>query len=181
MEKKIRCGARLYYNGSMSQPTEPASLPQGADLLKLLNETSGPFDRGLGIVFTSVTDDAIEAEMAITPQHLQAYGIVHGGVYASIIESLSSTGAALHAMPRGQTAVGLENSTSFLHAVRGGVLRARGVPLQRGRRTQVWEGTIEDQGGRKAATGRVRMICLDRDAVLAGETVAVKIAETKGG
>jgi uncharacterized protein (TIGR00369 family) len=72
-------------------------------------------------------------------------------------------------MSRGQTVVGLENHTSFLRAVRSGRLRAVALPLTRGRRTQVWEATVTDEEGRIAATGRVRLMCLDEGTVLAGE------------
>ncbi len=77
-------------------------------------------------------------------------------------------------MARGQSVVGLENNTSFLRATREGVLRATARPLARGRRSQVWEGTITDEAGRVVAAGRVRLLALEADAALAGETVEVK-------
>ena len=113
--------------------------------------------------------DEVVAEVAIGPAHLQPHGIVHGGVYCGLVETVASVGAALSAATRGQTAVGLENHTTFLRAVRSGTLRAVARPLTRGRRTQVWEVTVTDAGGRVAATGRVRLLCLDPDSDLAGE------------
>ncbi len=104
-------------------------------------------------------------------QHLQPHGIVHGGVYAGLVETVASVGAALNVMAHGLTAVGLENHTSFLRAVREGTLRATARPLTRGRRTQVWEATVTDSAGRVAATGRVRLLCLEAGADLAGEKV----------
>ena len=77
-------------------------------------------------------------------------------------------------MPLGASVVGLENHTSFLHAVREGTLRVTARPLTRGKRTQVWEGTVTDSTGRVAATGRVRLLALEADAALAGQTVDVK-------
>jgi len=77
-------------------------------------------------------------------------------------------------MKSGQSVVGLENHTSFLHAVREGLLRATALPLMRGRRTQVWEATITDSTGRTVASGRVRLLSLAPDSSIAGETVAVK-------
>lgn len=77
--------------------------------------------------------------MVAQPCHLQAYGIVHGGVYAGIIESLASVGAAIHALAEGKSVVGLENHTSFLRAVRSGTLHGVAKPLTRGRRSPVWE------------------------------------------
>jgi uncharacterized protein (TIGR00369 family) len=95
-------------------------------------------------------------------------------VYAGIIETLCSVGAALDAMPRGQSVVGLENHTSFLRAVREGRLRCTARPLSRGRKSQVWEAAVHDEQGRLVATGRVRLLCLDEQAQLAGEKVEIK-------
>jgi acyl-coenzyme A thioesterase PaaI-like protein len=53
-------------------------------------------------------------------------------------------------------------------------LRATARPITRGRRTQVWEGEVRDAAGRIVATGRVRLLCLDPDADLAGAQVGVK-------
>ena len=65
----------------------------------------------------------------VGPVHHQAYGIVHGGVYAGMIESVASVGAALWARRYDQTVVGLENQTSFLVAT-----RERGPAVERNRR-----------------------------------------------
>lgn len=128
----------------------------------------------MGIHFVRATADEVIAELEIGPQHHQAYGIVHGGVLCGLIETVASVGAALAAMPRGHSVVGLENSTSFLTAMREGKLRATARPLTRGRRTQVWEATVTDAQGRAAASGRVRLLALEAGADLAGETVQVK-------
>ena len=128
----------------------------------------------MGIHFVRATGDEVVAEMEIAPQHHQPYGIVHGGVHAGLIEAVTSVGAALAALPRGQSVVGLENHTSFLNAVREGKLSATARPLMRGRRTQVWEATITDAAGRTVASGRVRFLALEAGASLAGETVKVK-------
>jgi 1,4-dihydroxy-2-naphthoyl-CoA hydrolase len=139
-----------------------------------LNEHCSAFDRAIGLVFTRADAGVVEAVVPVTPTLLQPYGLVHGGVYATIVETLASTGAALSAISRGQSTVGLENSTSFLRATRGGTLHARGTPLHLGGRTQVWTVEIRDDEGRAVATGRVRMLCLERGAAVAGETVGIK-------
>ena len=139
------------------------------DLTEAMNAGAGGWNRAMGLRFTSATADEVVAELVIGPAHLQPHGIVHGGVYAGIVETVASVGAGISAGSRGQTAVGLENHTSFLRAVRSGTLRATARPLTRGRRTQVWEATVTDDEGRVAATGRVRLLCLDPGSELAGE------------
>jgi len=127
----------------------------------------------MGVRMVRATRDEVIAELTIGPAHLQPYGLVHGGVHAGIIESVASIGAALDALPEGRSVVGLENHTSFLRAVREGTLRAVAKPLTRGRRTQVWEGSVYDAEGRLAATGRVRLLVLEPDSRIAGERVDV--------
>lgn len=144
---------------------------EGEDLAALINERLGGWNRAMGLTFTTVKDDEVIGELTVGEQHLQPYGVVHGGVHAGIIEAACSTGAAIHAMQTGRSVVGLENATSFLRAARGGKLRVRALPLTRGRRTQVWEATVSDEAGRALATGRVRVLCLEPDSELAGKKV----------
>lgn len=115
----------------------------------------------MGLHFIHATADSVKAELEIGPDHRQAYGIVHGGVHSGVIETVASVGAALAAMPRGQSVVGLENHTSFLLAVREGKLHVTAHPLMRGKRTQIWEANVTDDAGRTVATGRVRLIALE--------------------
>jgi 1,4-dihydroxy-2-naphthoyl-CoA hydrolase len=145
-----------------------------ADVLKMLNAARGGFEVALGMTFTRASADGVEVEVPVRPELLQPYGLVHGGVYSSIIETAASVGAALFAMRNGQTTVGLENTTSFLRAVRSGKLIAIARPLHRGRATQVWEVEVRNNEGKVAATGRVRLLCLEPGAAVAGETVGVK-------
>jgi 1,4-dihydroxy-2-naphthoyl-CoA hydrolase len=151
--------------------TEPMA---EVDVVTMLNAARGGFEVALGLRFTRASADEVACEVPVGPSLHQPYGLVHGGVYASIIETLASVGAALFAMPNGQTAVGLENTTSFLRAVRTGTLRGLARPLQRGRTTQVWEVEVRGDDGKLAATGRVRMLCLAPGAQVAGQTVALK-------
>jgi len=139
------------------------------DMSAMLNAAAADgWVRAMGVKFVRATADEVIAEWTVGHEHRQAYGIVHGGVHCGVIETVASVGAALVAMPRGQRVVGLENNTSFIKAAREGTLRATGKPITRGRRTQVWEVRVDDEKGQLLATGRVRLICLDADAPLAG-------------
>jgi 1,4-dihydroxy-2-naphthoyl-CoA hydrolase len=142
------------------------------DFAERLNALPEGWLQAMGINITRATVDEVRAEVTIGQEHLQGYGIVHGGVHCGMIESLASIGAALVAMPRGQTVVGLENNTSFVRAVRAGAtLHAVATPVTRGRKTQVWEAKVLDSEERLVATGRVRLLCLEADQALAGEQV----------
>jgi uncharacterized protein (TIGR00369 family) len=144
------------------------------DFAEALNSNLDGWNRAMGVRFVRATLDEIVAEWTVGPEHRQAYGIVHGGVYCGVIETLASVGAALNAMTRAQSVVGLENHTSFIHAVRDGVLRCTAKPITRGRKSQVWEGTVTNEEGRTIATGRVRLLCLDADQDLAGKKVQLE-------
>ena len=131
------------------------------DFAEAVNRLPG-WRKEMGVTILSASPDEVTCEWEVAEKHLQPYGIVHGGVYCGVIESLASYGAALVAMPRGQQVVGLENSTSFIRAVRSGKLTGNARPVTRGRTTQVWEAWIRDPEGRLVAQGRVRLLCIDQ-------------------
>jgi uncharacterized protein (TIGR00369 family) len=141
------------------------------DSLESINAHLGGYNRAMGLRFTRADAGEVVGELTVGEQHLQPYGLVHGGVHAGMIEAACSTGAAVVALARGQTVVGLENATSFVRAARDGKLVVRAVPLATGRRSQVWEATVRDGHGRLLATGRVRLLCLEPGASLAGREV----------
>jgi uncharacterized protein (TIGR00369 family) len=146
------------------------------DFSEQMNKAPEGWLKAMGVTITSATQDEVRAELTVGPEHLQSYGIVHGGVHCGVIESLASIGAALFAFPRGQSVVGLENTTSFIRAVRAGArLRAVATPITRGRRTQVWEARVLDDEEKLVAAGRVRLLCIERDQELAGEQVTVPL------
>jgi uncharacterized protein (TIGR00369 family) len=143
-----------------------------SDFAKRVNDLPDGWLLAMGVTITKATVDEVRAELTIGPQHLQGYGIVHGGVHCGLIESLASIGAALVALPRNQSVVGLENNTSFVRAVRAGArLHAISTPITRGRRTQIWEARVLDDQERIVAAGRVRLLCLEPEQELAGKQV----------
>ena len=144
------------------------------NVVNLINERLGGYNNVIGLRFVEASPDRFVAEWEIDERHLQPYGLVHGGVYAGMIESLCSTGAALSVWNEGKSTVGLENTTAFLRAVRSGTLRGTARPLARGRRSHVWEAEIKDDRDRLVASGRVRHMVLDPGAEADGETVTLE-------
>ena len=154
-------------------------MPENApkDLAALLNAHRAAFDAAMGFRYVHATADEVVMEYEIAPHHRQPYGIVHGGVHCAIVESACSAGAGLAALAKGQAVVGVENHTSFIHAVREGTVTVRAVPLTRGRRSHVWEATSRTADGRVIATGRVRLLCLEAGTDLAGRSVGTHTAD----
>ncbi len=148
------------------------------NLVEMINDNLGGYNRTIGLRFVEASLSRLVAEVEITEKLYQPYGLVHGGVYASMIESLCSTGAALNVFGDNRSAVGLENATSFLRAVRSGTLRCTATPLVMGRRSHVWEATVHDDQGRLAATGRVRLMILEPGSEAAG--AKVELASSNG-
>jgi 1,4-dihydroxy-2-naphthoyl-CoA hydrolase len=140
-------------------------------LVKMFNDTSMGWAKAMDLVFVVASEDEVSVEWTVREQHLQPYGIVHGGVHAGVIETVCSIGAGIAAATRGHKGgvVGLENHTTFLRAVREGTaLRARALPVTRGRTTQVWSAEITDPDGRLIARGSVRLLCIEPGAIAGG-------------
>jgi len=112
-----------------------------------------------GIVLTDVSSDHATGRIEITENHHQPYGVVHGGVYCTLIETLASTAAALWAMENGMVGVvGVNNQTDFIKATRDGVLIGEATPIHRGRTQQLWQVTVTwEADGKLVARGQVRL------------------------
>ncbi|CDO05354.1 PaaI family thioesterase [Mycolicibacterium cosmeticum] len=116
------------------------------------------FDAELGLKYLDVTPDGGRAQLTITDKVLQPWGIVHGGVYCAIVESLASvSGHVWLSEHGGGTVVGVNNNTDFLRAIKSGTVTAVSEPIHRGRRQQLWLITITDEDGRLVARGQVRL------------------------
>ena len=121
-------------------------------------ELGGGFDSELGLTYSGVTPDGGRAQLTVTDKLLQPWGIVHGGVWCSVIESLASvSGHVWLAENGGGTVVGVNNNTDFMRAIRSGTVIATSEPVHRGRRQQLWLITITDEDGRLVARGQVRL------------------------
>lgn len=116
------------------------------------------FDNLLGLTYGEMTRDGVTATVDVKPELLQPYGIVHGGVLCSIVESVGSVSGALW---YDGPVVGTANTTNFLRAVREGRLTARSTPIHRGRTQQLWDVDITDEAGRLVAKGQLRLANLD--------------------
>ena len=125
---------------------------------------AAPFDDEIGLVFTELGPDGARAHVELQPKLWQPTGIVHGGVYCSIVESLASVSAYFwlnRPSGAGGNVVGVNNNTDFVRAVSSGTVVAAATPIHRGRRQQLWLVTITDSADRLVARGQVRLQNLD--------------------
>ena len=97
----------------------------------------------------------ITARLPVVDAVCQPMGIVHGGVYASISETLASVGTANAVRPNGGIPLGMANNTNFLRPVSAGTIHATGTAFHRGRTSWVWDVEMRDDDDRLCATSRV--------------------------
>ena len=122
-----------------------------------------PFDKELGLAFTEINPDRTRAQLDVVPKLLQPMGIVHGGVYCAMVETLASVAAHTWMAAKGGqgSVVGVNNNTDFLRAIGSGMIYGTATPIHRGRRQQLWLVTITDSDNRVVARGQVRLQNLD--------------------
>jgi 1,4-dihydroxy-2-naphthoyl-CoA hydrolase len=113
------------------------------------------FDRLYGLELTELGDGLVRARVSIRDDLKQPYGLVHGGVYAAIAESMASLGTATAVLAENRIALGLSNQTSFLRPMTGGTIHAEALAKHRGRTTWVWEVEMSDDSGRLCALTRM--------------------------
>jgi uncharacterized protein (TIGR00369 family) len=122
------------------------------------------FDALVGLDITEVTDVSARGEVPVRRALLQPWGIVHGGVYAAIAESLASWATGMAVALGGEDAMGMSNNTSFLRPLQSGTIHARASRRHRGRTTWVWDVDLTDDEGRLCATSRVTIAVRPRRA-----------------
>ena len=124
---------------------------------------AGTLDDVLGFELVEASAERCGARFAAERRVQQPMGLVHGGAYAALAESVVSVTTNRMLGGSGSFAVGQSNNTSFLRPVTSGHVNAQGVPVHRGRTTWVWDVTFTDDDGRVCALTRVTMAVRDRE------------------
>ena len=123
------------------------------------------FMRLLGLDFEEAGPERVVASFEANENHHQPWGIVHGGVFSAIIETVASTGAYLAVKDEGRLAAGVNNVTDFLRPHEQGRLRVVAEPLQQGKSQQLWQVVVErEEDGKTVARGQVRLQNIETDA-----------------
>jgi 1,4-dihydroxy-2-naphthoyl-CoA hydrolase len=111
----------------------PAAFP-GFDVTSL--DSSGAFVKNAGLVLDAISESKVAGHIDLTAAHHTPWGIVHGGVYATAVESAASTGATATVVERGRVGVGLTNTTHFLRSLTGRRVDVSAAALYQGRYPQ---------------------------------------------
>ena len=120
------------------------------------------FDALYGLQVLHVDEELVQAQVPVRDEIKQPMGLVHGGVFASIAESITSTATFLAVQREGKSAQGMSNQTNFLRPITEGTVHAEGRRRHRGRSTWVWEVDITDDEGRLCALVRMTIAVRDR-------------------
>lgn len=145
----------------MTQPNLPTldgDAPLDAAQLKALNRADTGFAELIGLEITSCSRREVRGFIDVRAHHLQPAGIVNGGVYAAIGETLGSLAAILVA---GQPAVGMSNNTDLIGSVRSGRIEATATPVHAGRSTHLWRTEMRHEG-ELVAVSNLKLMVLRR-------------------
>ncbi|MFF4405197.1 PaaI family thioesterase [Streptomyces sp. NPDC001262] len=136
---------------------------QAAEMPDLSIEAAGRFVAAAGLVIDEVSGTRVLGHLDLGADHHTPWGIVHGGIYATAVETAASVGASAAVAERGQYAVGVHNSTDFLRSSVECQASVVAEPIHQGRSQQLWMVTVADQEQRLLARGQVRLRNLERD------------------
>ena len=120
-------------------------------------DEAGAFLRASGLTVDEISGTRVTGHLLLGPDHHTPWGIVHGGVYTTAVESAASIGASIAVRDQGQVAVGLTNTTHFLRSVTQGRVNVEATALSQGRTQQLWRVDITDESGRLVAHGELRL------------------------
>jgi 1,4-dihydroxy-2-naphthoyl-CoA hydrolase len=121
------------------------------------------FVAAAGLELDEIGPERVTGWLDLGPEHHTPWGVVHGGVFATAVESAASVGASVAVAGRGQIAVGVHNATDFLRSVTSCRARVVATPVQQGRIQQLWQVIITRQeDGKELARGQLRLQNVDR-------------------
>ena len=113
------------------------------------------FDALVGLTITELGDGLVRGYVPVRDDLKQPYGLVHGGVFAAIAESLASLATAAAVAADDRQAMGQANQTSFLRPITAGTIHGTARARHRGRTTWVWDVEVKDDAGRLCALTRM--------------------------
>lgn len=131
---------------------------QGSSLPDVSLEGSSRFVAAAGLIVDEVTATSVTGHAELGEDHHTPWGVVHGGVYTTLVESAGSIGASHAVADSGQFAVGVHNATDFLRPTSAAHVTVAANALHQGRTQQLWEVIISDSESQKVlARGQLRL------------------------
>jgi 1,4-dihydroxy-2-naphthoyl-CoA hydrolase len=118
---------------------------------------TSPFVAAMKFEVTEASGSRVVGHVELGPDQHTPWGVVHGGVYCSVVESAASIGASSAVLEHGQFAVGVNNNTDFLRAMTEGRVDVVAEPIQQGRTQQLWQVLLTREDGKLVARGQVRL------------------------
>jgi 1,4-dihydroxy-2-naphthoyl-CoA hydrolase len=116
------------------------------------------FLRVAGLRFDEISGTRVRGSIELGEHHHTPWGVVHGGVYTTAVESAASVGASAAVKDRGRFAVGVSNSTDFLRPMKEGRVEVVAEPIIQGKGQQLWQVIItRAEDGKEVARGQVRL------------------------
>lgn len=142
----------------MTQPRTNPSAGRDEVPLSGFDVFRSAFVEAVGLRFTEVTETRVRGEVLLGAEHHTPWGVVHGGVYTTVVESAATVGASAAVADRGQVAVGVANSTDFLRPITAGMVEVLAEAIQQGRSQQLWQVAITGvDSGKLIARGQLRL------------------------
>ncbi len=119
---------------------------------------AGPFVAAMQFAVSEATGSRVTGHVELGPDQHTPWGVVHGGLYCSVVESAASIGASTAVQEHGQFAVGVNNNTDFIRSMTSGRLDVVAEPVQQGRTQQLWQVLLtRADDGKLVARGQVRL------------------------
>ncbi len=128
-----------------------------ADVPSVDLASASPFVAAMKFEIAEATGTRVTGHVDVGPDQHTPWGVVHGGLYCSVVESAASIGASTAVLEHGQFAVGVNNNTDFLRAMTGGRVDVVAEPIQQGRTQQLWQVLLTREDGKLVARGQVRL------------------------
>ena len=118
---------------------------------------ASPFVAAIRFDVAEATGTRVAGYVDLGPEQHTPWGVVHGGVYCSVVESAASIGASTAVQEHGQFAVGVNNTTDFIRSMTSGRVDVVAEPIQQGRTQQLWQVLLTREDGKLVARGQVRL------------------------
>ena len=120
--------------------------------------SASPFVAAMRFEVTEATGTRVTGHVDVGPDQHTPWGVVHGGLYCSVVESAASIGASTAVLEHGQFSVGVNNNTDFIRAMTDGRIDVLAEPIQQGRTQQLWQVQLtRAEDGKLVARGQVRL------------------------